>query len=141
MTHILFYVLPSDQMMARLRLTCKLAEKAHQQGLHTYIHTPNHQVTELLDKLLWTYNDLSFLPHAIAPVEENESSRIWIGHDYEPVEHCDYLINLSNDRVDFFSRFERFAEILDQQAEVLNAGRKRYKFYKDRGYNLSYHTL
>lgn len=141
MTNILFYVLPSNHIMQRLRLACKLAAKAHQQALTTYIHTPNYQVTEQLDELLWSFDDLSFLPHSIAPMNADDPVKIWIGHDFEPIDSCDYLINLSNEQVDFFSRFERLAEILDQNPEVLNAGRKRYKFYKDRGYNLSYHTL
>ena len=57
------------------------------------------------------------------------------------MENCDFLINLSNEVPPFFSRFERLAEILDQEEPILLAGRKRYLFYRDRGYNLEYHQL
>ena len=50
-------------------------------------------------------------------------------------------INLSLEMPAFFARFERFAEILDQTEDILLAGRKRYQFYRDRGYTLEYHQL
>ena len=55
--------------------------------------------------------------------------------------NCDYLINLSNKRPDFFSKFNKMAEILDQNKENLAAGRERYSFYKNRGYTLKYYQL
>ncbi|WP_020560546.1 DNA polymerase III subunit chi [Thiofilum flexile] len=140
MTHIRFYVLKSNQLQARLTLACKLIEKAYSQQLKTYIHTDNAAMSLQLDDLLWTYNDFSFMPHELAP-SANKDTLILIGHDYEPLEHCDYLINLSATMPAFFARFERFAEILDQNEAILHAGRKRYQFYRDRGYTLDYHIL
>ena len=57
------------------------------------------------------------------------------------LQNCDYLINLSNQRPAFFSRFSKVAEILDTNEEILTAGRKRYSFYRDRGYTLGYYQL
>ena len=140
MTSIRFYVLKSNQLQARLMLACKLIEKACGQQLKTYVHTENAAMSLQLDDLLWTYNDFSFIPHELAPSTKKEVP-VLIGHDYEPLEHCDYLINLSAAIPEFFARFERFAEILDQNEAILHAGRKRYQFYRDRGYTLDYHTL
>ncbi|MBK8453373.1 MAG: DNA polymerase III subunit chi [Thiofilum sp.] len=140
MTSIRFYVLKSNQLQARLLLACKLIEKAYSQQLKTYVHTQHAAMSMQLDELLWTYNDFSFIPHELAPSPKKDSP-VLIGHDYEPVENCDYLINLSGDMPAFFARFERFAEILDQDETILHAGRKRYQFYRDRGYTLDYHTL
>jgi DNA polymerase-3 subunit chi len=33
------------------------------------------------------------------------------------------------------------AEIIDKTEDILTAGRKRYAFYRDRGYTLEYHQL
>ena len=71
----------------------------------------------------------------------NSKQEISIGHNYEPMNHCDYLVNLSTERPDFFSRYLKFAEILDTSEEILTAGRKRYAFYRDRGYTLEYYQL
>lgn len=139
MTRIDFYVGKTNSLQARLLLACKVVVKAHQQKLHTYIHTDNPATSARLDDLLWTFHDISFIPHALAPSKDDV--KILIGHDHEPMENCGLLINLSNEVPEFFSRFERLAEILDQEEPVLLAGRKRYQFYRDRGYNLEYHQL
>ncbi|WML90568.1 DNA polymerase III subunit chi [Thiothrix lacustris] len=140
MTKIDFYVGKTNSLQARLLLACKVIMKAHQQQMHTYIHTDTATTSAKLDDLLWTFNELAFIPHALAPTTE-QNNRILIGHDHEPMENCGLLINLSNEIPSFFSRFERLAEILDQDEPVLHAGRKRYQFYRDRGYNLDYHQL
>jgi DNA polymerase-3 subunit chi len=41
----------------------------------------------------------------------------------------------------FFSRFERVAELVSGDADVRQQGRKRYSFYKDRGYPLRTHEI
>lgn len=140
MTRISFYVGQSDTLRARLLLACKVLEKAQMQALNTYIHLDSAATCQQLDELIWTYNELSFIPHDLAPKKE-EGVRVQLGHDHEPMEDCDFLINLSNEMPEFFGRFARMAEILDQESDILHAGRERYKFYRDRGYNLDYHQL
>lgn len=140
MTRVDFYVGKTSSLQARLLLTCKLVEKACRQNMHTYIHTDATATSTRLDDMLWTFNDLSFIPHALAPTTE-KGVNVQIGHQHEPMENCDFLINLSNEVPEFFPRFERLAEIIDQEEAILHAGRKRYQFYRDRGYNLEYHQL
>ena len=140
MTRVSFYVGNSQSLQARLRLACKLVEKAHMQALNTYIHLDSPNTCQQLDELIWTYSDLSFIPHNRAPHKE-DGVRVQLGYDHEPMEECDFLINLSNEIPEFFPRFARLAEILDQEETILDAGRKRYKFYRDRGYNMDYHQL
>lgn len=140
MTRIDFYVAQTHALQARLRLACQLVQKAYQRSLHTYIHTDAAHTSAQIDEMLWTFHDLAFIPHALAPATDAFAS-ILIGHDYEPITDCDLLINLSNTVPAFFPRFTRMAEILDQEDTVLHAGRKRYQFYRDRGYTLNYHQL
>ncbi len=140
MTRIDFYVGQTASLQARLKLACKLVDKAYKRNLHVYIHTDSAATSGQADDLLWTFDPLSFIPHELASSKATQSP-VLIGHDFEPMEHCELLINLSNQTPAFFSRFERLAEILDQEEPVIRAGRKRYQFYRDRGYNLEYHQL
>jgi len=58
----------------------------------------------------------------------------------EPQHHpIEVVINLADAVPLFFSRHNRLAEIIDGNGKA--AGRERYKFYKDRGYELSTHKL
>lgn len=138
MTSIQFYVGKGNDLKSRLLLACKLTQKAVEHNLHVYIHADSASTVDQIDQLLWEWNDVSFIPHAEAP---NDSVPVEVGHDFEPIEHCDYLINLSNERPAFFGRFERMAEILDQDNDILTKGRERYRFYQDRGYKLDYYKL
>ena len=139
MTEISFYVGKSDSLRDRLILACRLTQKAYDKGWHIHIHTDSLATSQRLDELLWTWHPSSFLPHALADTARQE--RITIAHDYEPTDNCDYLINLSNTKPDFFSRFVRMGEVLDQSHDILTDGRKRYAYYRERGYTLKYHQL
>ncbi len=138
MTEITFYVGRGNDLQNRLLLACHLTQKALQHDLHVYIHADSMEVVERMDNLLWTFNAESFIPHAIAP---DATVKVELGCDHEPVTRCDYLINLTMERPAFFGRFQRMAEILDQDSEILEKGRDRYRFYQDRGYKLDYHKL
>ncbi len=142
MTDINFYVSKNEGWDNRLAIVFKLITMALKRNMAIHIHTNNENESKLLDEYLWKYQRTSFLPHAlISDPATNSKLEISIGHDYEPMNHCDYLINLSIERPDFFSRYLKFSEILDTSDEILTAGRKRYAFYRDRGYTLEYHKL
>ena len=50
------------------------------------------------------------------------------------------LVNLHAEPPPFFSRFERLAEIVGVD-DAAAAGRERYKFYRERGYELRAHDM
>ncbi|PID46763.1 MAG: DNA polymerase III subunit chi [Proteobacteria bacterium] len=139
MTEISFYVGKNDTLRDRLLLACRVTQKAYDKGYHVHIHTDSYRTSRQLDDLLWTWSPTSFIPHALTDHADQE--RVTIAHDFEPIEHCDYLVNLSNETPKFFSRFKRMGEILDQTPDILTSSRKRYAYYRDRGYNLRYYQL
>ncbi len=141
MTRIDFYILPDQDPAQRSVLACRLAEKAYTQGLATYIHTASDRECRVLDDLLWTFREGSFLPHCVHADAEGEPPPILVGHDVEPETHTDLLINLAQAVPLFFGRFQRVAEIVDRQDELLEQARQRYLFYKERGYELHSHHL
>jgi DNA polymerase III subunit chi len=51
------------------------------------------------------------------------------------------LINLGAEVPQFFGRFERVAELVDQRPELLAQSRERFRFYRERGYELNTHQL
>jgi len=140
LTRIAFYVGQSSNLQARLLLACKLVEKALAQDMRVYIHTDQLSTSARMDELLWTYSDLSFIPHALNPSTE-QGLKVLIGHDAPPADTYEFLINLSNQIPSFLARFDRMAEVLDQEESILVAGRKRYQLYRKQGYNLDYHQL
>ena len=139
MTNISFYVLKGDTEYDRQVFACRLISKAYHQGKHIYIHTQNADQATALNQLLWSFRADSFIPHKLVGVD-NESP-VLIGHDASPPRLMDLLINLSTEQPLFFSQFDRVAECINDNDKIKEAGRKRYQFYQQRGYELSSHKL
>jgi DNA polymerase-3 subunit chi len=55
--------------------------------------------------------------------------------------HDDILLNLRQDQPAFFSRFQRLIEIVGMDDADKAAARVRYKFYRDRGYEIRQHDM
>lgn len=141
MTEIDFYVLSPGAQGDRFQLACRLVEKAYAQGRRVYLYTDSATHSEQLDRLLWTFRDGSFIPHGLLHQVDAALSPVLIGHQDDPAEEHDILINLSSQLPAFFSRFQRLLEPLDQTPAILQAGRERYKHYKERGYPLRHHDI
>lgn len=62
MTEILFYHLESQPLE---RVIPVLLEKTLERGWRAVVETGNRERAEVLDALLWTYRDDSFLPHGL----------------------------------------------------------------------------
>ena len=94
-----------------------------------------------MDRLLWTFRQGSFIPHGTDGDCDPAITPVIIGHTSENEEEHDVLINLAGEVPGFFSRFERVAEIIDREPQVVTTGRERFRFYRDRGYPLNKHDV
>ena len=142
MTRIDFYLLPGADAHQRRVTACKLIEKAFRQGHAIYLRTASPEETQLLDDLLWTFRQGSFVAHEVcadpsAPAE----APVLLGHGPAPLAMSDVLVNLGPEAPEDYARFERVAEFIDEDAAVKRAGRARYKAYKEAGYAPETHKL
>lgn len=136
MTRVDFYILQDVELDAMHRFACRLASKAMSNGNEIYIHAADDAAAKSLDDLLWLYPEQRFVPHGLTA--DKTSAPIHIGWE-EPRQIDDVLINLSGEVPGFFGRFDRVAEIVVRATR--DAGRDRYKFYRDRGFPLFHHEL
>lgn len=137
MTQIDFYSDTDD----KLHTACRLSTKAVQQGRKVMIYTPDSTIVERLDKLLWTFSPIGFIPHCHADDKLANVTPVILGDQAEKLLHDDVLLNLHIEYPPFFSRFQRLIEITGTTPEDMQAARKRYRFYHDRGYEIRYHKL
>jgi DNA polymerase-3 subunit chi len=143
-TQVDFYILDSDSNDARLRLACKIVDKATQLDHHVFIHATSEDEARQLDELLWTFSQGSFIPHRIVreALAEAPLEPVLIGVNQPPAPgRWDVLVNLSADVPEFFSRYERVAEVVDANALRREQSRSRYRYYRDRGYQLNTHQV
>ena len=141
MTQVDFYILDEQAAGNRYLLACRLAEKIYHQGLRIFINTDSREEAIHMDRLLWTFRQGSFVPHAIQEKADPATTPVIIGSSGEAGEENDVLINLAPQVPNFFSRFKRVVELIDREAKVKIAGRERFRFYRDRGYPLNSHDI
>lgn len=142
MTKVDFYVLRAADDRSRQHFACRLAEKAYRLNHTIHIRTTDRHAAELLDEMLWTYRDGSFVPHEIAAADNVEpQSPITIGHEDSPRQQTDLLINLSEQVPAESASFPRVAEIVTSDDVARQESRKRYAHYRDLGHTLETHKI
>jgi len=138
LTSIDFYFNADD----RLGVACRLAGKALQQGKRVLIYAPQADVAQRIDRLLWTAQAVSFVPHCYAHDPLAAATPVLIASDDTlQAADCEVLLNLASECPPFFERHERLLEIVPREEEQVLAGRTRFKFYRERGYAIRNHDL
>jgi DNA polymerase-3 subunit chi len=141
-TSIDFYFNAGD----RLQVACRLAGKALRQNKRVLIYAPQPELAQRIDRMLWTAQAVSFIPHCAAHDALAAETPVLITGDEDaprssPAGACEVLLNLSAGCPPFFERHDRLLEIVSQADEDRSAGRARFKFYRDRGYEIRNHDL
>lgn len=85
---------------------------------------------------LWHKDPASFLPNMLAVDKLAVDTPVVVHWQDNQLYQDDMIINLTTKEPQFFSRFTQLIEIVsdDEQDKVM--ARTRYKFYRDRGYDI-----
>ncbi|HEV2443689.1 MAG TPA: DNA polymerase III subunit chi [Steroidobacteraceae bacterium] len=136
-----FYVIEGAAATARLRVACRLAEKAYLASQRALIWHTDRAELEALDELLWTFADGSFVPHEWLTSNAAAEAPVLLAAGSPPAEAFDFVINLAADPPPFLHLTRRIAEIIDGDEGRRRAGRARFKAYRELGTEPSTHTL
>ena len=132
MTRVEFYVNVSD----KLRKVAELGEEIISRGRRMMVFMPDADTSSTLERLLWTHPQTGFLPHCRSDDPLALVTPLIVDWRTEPLVHDDVLINLRNEHPPFFSRFQRLIEIVGTEEADKAEARNRYRFYRDRGYEI-----
>jgi DNA polymerase-3 subunit chi len=136
-TRIDFYLDADD----RLQVACRVAAKAAAQAHKVVIYAPDGETARAIDRMLWITPPTAFLPHVTSDHRLAAETPVVIARDAEALPHDDVLINLGSDEPASFARFSRLIEIVGHDEGDTQAARGRYRFYRDRGYEIRTHKL
>ena len=137
MTAIDFYTHVADP----LRTVGRLVAKAYRQHGSVRVLTPDAATTVALDRLLWQEPQVAFIPHCRLDSPVAGETPVLVDESLEHAGPAAVLINLHADPPPFFSRFERLVEIVGERDQQLTAGRTRFRYYRERGYEMRTHNL
>lgn len=140
MTRVEFYFNVADKQI----LLTELVEHALLKRRQVTVFTANISNANAVADCLWQSKQDSFLPnfavnHAHAaktPVliacQQNEMGEL------DVILQDDLLINLTEQQPSFFSRFTQLVELVGNDDADKAIARQRYKFYRDRGYEIKH---
>jgi DNA polymerase-3 subunit chi len=109
------------------------------QNQRVLIYAPHAELAARIDKMLWTWPATGFVPHCAVHAPLAQETPVLIASGDETPEGCEILLNLGADCPPHFERFPRLLEVIDEAGR--DAGRSRYRFYKERGYRIANHDL
>ena len=139
-----FYVRPETSPDALESFACRLVETVWRRGHEVLVVAASDTAARRFDDLLWTFRDESFVPHrrvgasdpaVTAPVSEPvivSTPGVWD-------DTVDVLLNLTPSVPDEAARALRVAEVVPAAGAGRDAGRARYREYRDRGFELRTH--
>lgn len=139
MSRVDFYVLSEKHTVDVF--ICQLTQKIWHQGHEIYIHTDHQQHAEQLDSRLWTFSDISFVPHQMWSGSETITAPICIGWQRGFTGSQDVLMNLNRVVPEFNQQFARIVEIVSLDAFSKQTGRDHFRQYRDLGYTIESHNL
>jgi DNA polymerase-3 subunit chi len=137
MTQIDFYTHVED----KLKTACVLAGKAYGRGLKVTVFCPDADTAQRFDRLLWTTPPTGFVPHCAPGDPLAGETPVIVDSRGDRLLHDEVLINLRPEWPPFFGRFQRLVEIVSLEDGDRAAARDRFRFYRDRGYEIRSHDL
>lgn len=102
------------------------------------IFVADRQQAHLLDDRLWQQPDSDFYPHALADVPCAPLTPVQLAWLPEHIRQDDLLFNVQPSLPKFFSRFRHVFELIGTEEADKVAGRQRWAFYRERGYEIQH---
>ena len=137
--------------MTRIDFYFNVDNKAHQlaalaalvlpQQRRLYVLAADRQSTEQLETALWSAPATGFLPHCRRGHRLAAETPIVLDWEGAAPPHDDILVNLQAAHPPFFSRFQQLMELVGREEADRAAARARFRFYRDRGYQILTHDV
>lgn len=120
----------------RLAFAGKLCKAALDQKKRLVVYVPDEATAGEFDRLLWSMNPVSFIPHVRAEHAYAKVTPVIFANAASELPHHEALLNLSDEPPPYFTRFEHLREIVSLNDEDRAKARERLKFYKARGFEV-----
>ena len=125
----------------RLQAAASWLGQACREGRRVHVYAPNDGDLTRLDRLLWMQPPTGFTPHCNADSPLAADTPIVLSPSPDRSFHDECLVNLSDEIPSCFGRFEHLIEVISTADADRLPGRERFRFYRDRGYEMEARDL
>jgi DNA polymerase-3 subunit chi len=127
----------------KLGFVCRLLRKAYLKGAQVAVRGSSDELARL-DAALWSFEPREFVPHV--RLKRHETPRpqlartpLWLLDAGVPAPHHEVLVNLGPQLAEGFETFARVIEVVSNDAEDRDAGRRRWRAYEAQGIGIKHH--
>ena len=136
MTEISFYHLTASSVESALP---KLLERVIDSEKRALVRVESEERAGIINSILWTYDQSSFLPHGTINEGRAGSQPIWITEKHENPNKSDVLVVLDGNETPNLNDFERCLEVFcGTDAAAVDLAQARWRRYTDCGYTTTY---
>ena len=128
----IFYILNTDDDI--ILSVCKIVKKYYEEDNKILISSQNSVMIKSINNLLWTFEQLSFIPHATNEQYDPLASVLLFDTNYknDSILKNDYniFINLDDEVKTDYHNHEVIVELVSNNEEQKKIARERYLYYK-----------
>jgi DNA polymerase-3 subunit chi len=129
----------------RLAYVCRLLRKATRLGAGVVVVAPTSTLADL-DRVLWTFDALEFVPHlrlpsGAVPAKRLAETPVWLVESVADAPRHDVLLNLDSNLPAGYEAFARVIEVVTADAKERAKARERWKQYAARGDSIERHEV
>jgi DNA polymerase-3 subunit chi len=137
-----FYVLEGSDARERLKFACRVIGKAVDAELRVLVWCSDAAELQAFDDLLWSHAQDSFIPHEPASPESSwEETPVLLACSEPAPAGAELLVNLTSSVPAAASSVARVVEVIDADPVRRQAGRARFKQYRDAGAATQTHNI
>lgn len=129
----------------RRAYTCRLLRKAYRAGARVVVTGESAQLAEL-DRLLWTFEALEFIPHWRGPSADElparlQSTPVLLATGHSARFGHDVLVNLGRDVPQSYTQYARVIEVVGRDDFDRDGARGRWRQYSAEGCAIERHEV
>lgn len=128
-TRVDFYILKTEVVEKAWHFACRLTEKAYRQKQRLFIYCQDQHEAHRFDQTLWTFEDISFVPHVLQGEVYSGQPPIHIGYE-APDRAFPCILNLSTLALSFNPSPRRVLELVYGNERDREQAREKFKAYR-----------
>ena len=139
----LFYILNKAE---DLKISvCKIIKEYYKKKYKIFVSSHSNDLIDELNNLLWTFEQISFIPHCTNKNYDKNSPVLLSGKDSFPetvnLKEYDVWLNLDDEMEENYTDFEIILEIVSQNEKERMLSRKRYLNYQKNNFEVKHEKL
>ena len=128
-----------------IKSICKIINKYYKECYKVVVMSDNDDIICSLDKDLWTFEQISFVPHCLINNLDSDCNVVLISKEYicdkSYLRDFDVIINLSDNLCDFQYESKIYIEVVTSNDKQRDRAREKYKHYKNLNIELDYESI